>query len=343
MRKHFATFPITDVKFFPFRRIGYVGYKTPEDAAAAVKYFNKSFIKLTKIYAEIARPIADKELPKSRRQLKLEKAAAQRNNDAWISAETVENEKKRKRDEAERDPKLREFLDVYQAPSKTNVWNNGDMQVDVAAASTAEVLETVAVVPEDESDDEYQTISKRAKTSSELPEALTPQTPIQKVEQTTEVIENTGPAGEAEILEEPVPDQGPVSDADWLRSRTKRALDLVEDDELPIEPVKAPSPSRVVPLKQSSPPRAVPEPKSIINDAEKETEAAVPEEDEEDKIRETGRLYLRNLHFDVTEDELRNHFSKYPSLEEVGSFPVPFHFLTLFVAMMNVKIGTTDA
>lgn len=58
VRKHFAKFPVTDVKFFPHRRIGYVGYKTPEDAAKAVKYFNKTFIKLTKIYAEIARPVS---------------------------------------------------------------------------------------------------------------------------------------------------------------------------------------------------------------------------------------------------------------------------------------------
>lgn len=57
VRKHFAKFPVTDVKFFPHRRIGYVGYKTPEDAAKAVKYFNKTFIKLTKIYVEIARPV----------------------------------------------------------------------------------------------------------------------------------------------------------------------------------------------------------------------------------------------------------------------------------------------
>lgn len=59
VRKHFGSLklPVTDVKYFPHRRIGYVGYKTPEDAAKAVKYFNKTFIKLTKIYAEIARPV----------------------------------------------------------------------------------------------------------------------------------------------------------------------------------------------------------------------------------------------------------------------------------------------
>jgi multiple RNA-binding domain-containing protein 1 len=58
VRKHFAKFPVTDVKFFPHRRIGYVGYKSPEDATKAVKYFNKTFINLTKIYAEIARPVS---------------------------------------------------------------------------------------------------------------------------------------------------------------------------------------------------------------------------------------------------------------------------------------------
>lgn len=57
VRKHFAQFPVTDVKFFPHRRIGYVGYKTPEDAAKAVKYFNKTFIRMTKIFVEIARPV----------------------------------------------------------------------------------------------------------------------------------------------------------------------------------------------------------------------------------------------------------------------------------------------
>lgn len=58
VRKHFSKFPITDVKFFPARRIGYVGYKTPEDASKAIKYFNKSFIRMTKIYVEVARPVS---------------------------------------------------------------------------------------------------------------------------------------------------------------------------------------------------------------------------------------------------------------------------------------------
>lgn len=57
VRKHFSKYAVTDVKFFPHRRIGYVGYRTPEDAAKAVKYFNKSFIRMSKIFVEMARPV----------------------------------------------------------------------------------------------------------------------------------------------------------------------------------------------------------------------------------------------------------------------------------------------
>lgn len=57
-KKHFsATSAITDAKLIPHRRIGYIGYKTPEDAAKAVKYFNRSFIRMSKIAVEIARPV----------------------------------------------------------------------------------------------------------------------------------------------------------------------------------------------------------------------------------------------------------------------------------------------
>ena len=58
-KKHFATpFPITDAKLIPRRRIGYVGYKTHDAAAKAVKHFNKSFIRMSRIGVEIARPVS---------------------------------------------------------------------------------------------------------------------------------------------------------------------------------------------------------------------------------------------------------------------------------------------
>lgn len=58
-RKHFASQgrDVTDVKLIPNRRIGFVGYKSHEDAARAVKYFNRSFIRLSRIAVDIAKPV----------------------------------------------------------------------------------------------------------------------------------------------------------------------------------------------------------------------------------------------------------------------------------------------
>ena len=58
-KSHFAEVaPITDAKLMPRRRIGYVGYKSEEEAAKAVKYFNKSFIRMSRIAVELARPVS---------------------------------------------------------------------------------------------------------------------------------------------------------------------------------------------------------------------------------------------------------------------------------------------
>ena len=53
--RHFSKdLPITDAKLIPHRRIGYVGYKSPMDAAMAVKYHNKTFIRMSRIGVELA-------------------------------------------------------------------------------------------------------------------------------------------------------------------------------------------------------------------------------------------------------------------------------------------------
>lgn len=316
MRKHFGKYPITDVKFFPHRRIGYVGYKTPDDAAKAVKYFNMTFIKLTRIYAEIARPVADKELPKSRRQQKME--ALTTKPDDYVPPRQ-ENELKRKRAEVEQDPKLKEFLEVYQPPSKTNIWTNGDLQQAQMPTAADDVVPEVAI-PADESDDEYQVISKKPKV------AETPTRTAFKPDSAPAIIQEPPVAandhsGEAmeDIQGTSLAAQGALSDADWLRSRTNRVLELVEDDEeIPAahatSAVDTPAPVEQITL-QPAPQNAQEEPKAEQHAAQEQTVDA--QAAEEDRIRATGRLFLRNLHYEVTEDELREQFSKHGPLQEV--------------------------
>lgn len=57
-RQHFSKqCEITDAKLIPHRRIGYIGYKSNSDAAKAIKYHNRSFIRMFKIAVEVARSV----------------------------------------------------------------------------------------------------------------------------------------------------------------------------------------------------------------------------------------------------------------------------------------------
>ena len=63
IQHHFSRdMPVTDVKHISHRRMCYVGFKTPADAAKAVKYFNKSFIRTSRIVAQKARPVSSQGL-----------------------------------------------------------------------------------------------------------------------------------------------------------------------------------------------------------------------------------------------------------------------------------------
>ncbi len=64
-RKHFAARgrDITDIKLIPRRRIGFVGYRTVQDAEDAVGYFDRTYIRMSRMAVELARPVGSLRLP----------------------------------------------------------------------------------------------------------------------------------------------------------------------------------------------------------------------------------------------------------------------------------------
>lgn len=57
--KHFsARFQVTDSHVIPNRRIGFVGFKDADVAMQAAKYFNKTYLRMSKISVEMARPVS---------------------------------------------------------------------------------------------------------------------------------------------------------------------------------------------------------------------------------------------------------------------------------------------
>ncbi|KAK0748060.1 hypothetical protein B0T21DRAFT_379979 [Apiosordaria backusii] len=321
-RKHFSAQgrEVTDVKLIPNRRIGFVGYKSHEDAAKAVKYFNKSFIRMSRIGVDLAKPI-EAAIPKSATQ-----AAHVPSRDAAKApslvksrapeAESTEDDassKKRKRDLVdEADPKFQEYLEVMGHPTKKA--RDGE-----AVGNSALESETTAAIPSaliegGESDDEYEEIPVRPKRPIE--EAPTLALPVATPVAAIIPPAPSQPADEPAMEVPQVPAE--ATDDDWLRSRTNRLLDLVDPDDpgfsarsadaVPVA-TKVPLPEEQVQTAQE--PDLAPE-----SEVEKHDVVRTPE-DAVKLIEKTARLFLRNLSYTVTEDNVRDHFGQFGDLEEV--------------------------
>ncbi|KAI5850647.1 putative pre-rRNA processing protein Mrd1 [Tricharina praecox] len=309
LRAHFAKKnEVTDARLIPHRRIGYIGFKTPEDAQAAVKYFNKTYIRTSKIGVEIAKTVAEtRESRPSEAQHQHDPRKRQKLSGSTATTTTQSedgNGLKRKHDgkpdgASPPNKKLQEYLDVYAPGSKSNTWGNANH--DSA---------TVPIADAGEDDDEYvelpalkKTVGAESVTEPKIPVA------IMRIEDANDAVVQTDE------------DQatGPVSDADWLRSKTSRLLDLTDDvsSRLTMADSKPSAPT----IPQVARPSATNIPAQAQEDvtmAEMEPEQSKSEYEEAiEKIASTGRLFVRNLSYNTTEEDLRQHFSRFGELEEV--------------------------
>lgn len=322
---------ITDTKFIPQRRIGYVGYKTPTDAAKAVKYHNKSFIRMSRIGVEIARSIDEQyalNLGVKR------KRGSTQNGEPNNVSQKVEDKRKNEIEKAgDKSAKLQEFLKVMQPHSKAKAWEDQAasvrrISVDLGAESENHKVSTNL------GDADAQPVLKKSKRSFNDAQkvehgSLSTQTEDDlskelRSEPKTENVENE----DVPIVAE---NRGGESDSDWLRSRTSRLLGLVDDDQM-CETAAMPLDDEAKNLQTIQPPsdakRGVPglnmqgeEEIQEANALEREKSSPREEDSHVNTTAENGRLFIRNLTYSTTEDELRRLFEieRYGSLEEVSS------------------------
>ncbi|KAK4181255.1 putative multiple RNA-binding domain-containing protein [Triangularia setosa] len=321
-RKHFSAQgrEVTDVKLIPNRRIGFVGYKSHEDAARAVKYFNKSFIRMSRIGVDLAKPI-EAAIPKSATQAAHAPSRDAAKAHALVKSHVSDVEpaedassKKRKRDLMdEADPKFQEYLEVMGHHTKKA--RDGEAVGNSAFESETTTAIPSALIEGGESDDEYEDIPVRPKRPIEetptlaLPtatpvEAVAPPAPFQ-------------PADEAAREMPQVPAE--ATDDDWLRSRTNRLLDLVDPDDPGFSTRSADAvPAATQASLSEEQVQTTQEPGFAAAESEVEKHDVVrTPEDALKLIEKTARLFLRNLSYTVTEDNVRDHFNRFGELEEV--------------------------
>lgn len=226
------------------------------------------------------------------------------------------------KEEAE-NPKLKEFLQVMQKPSKKSWQDEGANLLGGPVGETEP--EPLMAEAETDSDDEIQTINKKPKQDSrqdqETKEFATEQNDPQ---QDVIPVREEPPQAQTDSHEA-------KSDADWLRSKTSRLLDLVDDDLL-ARPVPVP----ITHTTTSTTTKEAGHKKSRVdNSAEKQADVEMEDEPvnaDEEAIRLSRRLFLRNLAYSITEDDLRAGFTQFGGLEEVSTL-CNFSFLPLSLVM----------
>lgn len=155
---------LTDVKLCrtkdgKFRRFGFIGYKTEDQAKAALQHFNSSFIDTSKITVDFAKSLGDESLPrpwsrysegssandrlKKKKERKAEdlKDRVSKPTEAKDPTEThsinkqkssTVNEKNKKKrtkalDDLEKDTEFQEFLSVHKHRGSKQTWSNDNV------------------------------------------------------------------------------------------------------------------------------------------------------------------------------------------------------------------------
>lgn len=233
------------------------------------------------------------------------------------------------------DPKLREFLEVMRPKSKSRLMRG------VAEMSGGEARERELEAQHDgrvqqvqqeqsEGEEEPQVIEKKHRTRAgrgeeeveSAPQANPNRIDAQQWDAAPALQDKTG-SEDAVEAEEARP-QGSKSDADWLRSRTNRLLDLEEDDgsggRSKLSGVNTDGGSETQPMADdtgSAKGSVEAAPASVNDDSTKISEVGPHEDLAKQAIRKSCRLFLRNLSYDVSEDGLREHFSQFGEPSEV--------------------------
>ena len=238
---------------------------------------------------------------------------------------------KRKRgldEDITRDRKLREFLHVMQGSSKSNIWANQDVdhvEVNRAKGGADKVMsDATSIMPEGRS---IAMPSHSAKPSNQetrgdiekLRSIPANSVPVEKIADGTMLELPSQDAVEKDQAMESHP-RSAMSDSEWRRTRTSRLLGLVDDDDEHQQSLPTTSP---VVMEESRPGlRSIAESQPLPEN--RATASGITQMDLDlEQSRNTpaadnGRLFIRNLSYTATPDDLRDCFSLYGELVEVS-------------------------
>ncbi|XP_024962109.1 multiple RNA-binding domain-containing protein 1 isoform X1 [Cynara cardunculus var. scolymus] len=291
------------------RQFGFVGFRSEKEAAEALKFFNGSFMDTYRITCEIARKVGDPEMsrPWSRYSLKNQEKSVEKKESVSSVRSSGKVTAEVKNDTENGDLQFQEFLQVMQPRTKSKLWSNDLLE---AAPSGDQGKDSKA-------EGKKQLHSKSAK--------------LDEINDRPDGVSDDRVAERASSVEH----DKAVSDMDYFRSRVKKdwsdtdsdddvngdVEEVENDDDNLNKRINNPGIQKGQGKGQLDFPKTDAE--ETVDDGSTEKLGDMDHVDEpsssledEDDVLQTGRLFVRNLPYTATEDDLREHFSKFGSVSQ---------------------------
>ncbi|THU52618.1 hypothetical protein C4D60_Mb10t05850 [Musa balbisiana] len=314
------------------RQFAFIGFRTEREAEDALNYFNNSYMDTLKITCEVARRVGDPNIrrPWSHYSTKKVDPLTNRNKDSSVTedqslsgstSEGLESfsvmSKDAKHSEKD-DPKLKEFLQIMQPRSKLKMWAN-----DSLGASNV-------IVPDGIADEEE---TKKCKTKKKISAQLDKTEGVKGENETAHGTSSSPTQIESsEIIPiEQFNGEDATTDMEYFKSRVKKNWSDSETDDDNLEKDEKGSLGEL--LETDAKDKTIDilgmkcteyeqveieEQSSKDSDGENNDNKNTTSSNNENKpAMENGRLFVRNLPYTATEDDLAELFSQFGDLSEV--------------------------
>ncbi|XAR56187.1 hypothetical protein NMG60_11036565 [Bertholletia excelsa] len=301
------------------RQFGFVGFRTEQEAEQAINYFNKSYMDTSRIICEIAHKVGDPNIPRPWSRYSLKKQEKLTEEGKKVSE--TKGAKQDKRDAKNEDPELQEFLEVMQPRAKSKLWANDTL--------TAPILEQKGKSTGKKTQKKVIATDTLATTDADLDETET----IESGLLDSQMAEKLNNLAHDEI----------ASDMDYFKSRVKKdwsdseSTDEEDNDDGSDNDGEGDNSMKetdtLQDVKKGGPQRQHDDygSEAFEEDVDEEEESAKDSahemldlsdpllglSDDKKEVLETARLFVRNLPYTTTEDELEEHFGKFGNVTEV--------------------------
>lgn len=307
---------VTDVKLMKkrngeSRRFAFVGFKSIEDAEQAVGFFNKAFMDTSRLEVEQAKTFSDPSVPLSFKEKKrLDTERLREREERLLQQEQRQLAKKQKTkssidQEIESNPQLKEFLEMTKPSGQAKSYEDVAKETEVPSSKDLEK----ALAEQDSGNVNEEFVEPRVKNGDCDDEYEDFQAKDDEGDDEDEPMMTLGGESEGNEQDNDIETKDEnMTDLEWLQQKRVR---MIENE------------TRSKELKTQENNKKKQEKEQEKNSAPTKVKEPEPKPEEQpdntiiDKINETGRLFIRNILYSATEEDFRNLFSQYGSLEEV--------------------------